>query len=120
MTGRAPVERCLRREVQPSVDLLPASLDKLEDAPKGKDIKWEQFKGSHALMKPFVEWSRKEDPDFTREGLWPFVRRYGEVPTNPSALPNDYTRGLLIVLAAVWLVAVALLVHAGRSIRRRG
>jgi chromosome partitioning protein len=27
LTGRAPVEQCLRRDVQPNVDLLPASLD---------------------------------------------------------------------------------------------
>lgn len=34
---------------------------------------------------------------------FPFVLHRGYHPTNPSALPLDYTRGLLVTLAAVWL-----------------
>jgi hypothetical protein len=35
---------------------------------------------------------------------WPFVRRYGNRPDTPSALPRDYAHGLLLVLALVWAV----------------
>lgn len=38
----------------------------------------------------------------------PLVRGYGRRSDNPSILPLDYTRGLLITLAAVW-AAVTLL-----------
>jgi hypothetical protein len=34
---------------------------------------------------------------------------YGRTPDLPSALPRDYTRGLLILLAAVWIGAAAVL-----------
>lgn len=30
------------------------------------------------------------------------------MPTNPTILPRDYTRGLLIVLAVVWVVTAAM------------
>jgi len=33
---------------------------------------------------------------------WPLVRGYGLRSDNPSALPNDYVAGLVIVLVAVW------------------
>lgn len=39
---------------------------------------------------------------------YPFVRRFGAMPTNPTILPRDYTRGLLIVLAVVWVVTAAM------------
>jgi hypothetical protein len=55
--------------------------------------------------------------------LWvvalPLVLGYGRRPDNPSALPRDYPRGLVTVLAVVWLVtAIALLATDLR--RRRG
>jgi hypothetical protein len=34
---------------------------------------------------------------------FPFVLHRGYHPSNPSALPLDYARGLLVTLAAVWL-----------------
>lgn len=39
---------------------------------------------------------------------FPFVRGYGVKPDNPTVLPQDYGRGLLVVLAAVWAVTAAL------------
>ncbi|MGH2788267.1 MAG: hypothetical protein ACRDJV_10200 [Actinomycetota bacterium] len=33
---------------------------------------------------------------------FPFLRGYGRNPANPSVLPNNYARNLLIVLAIVW------------------
>lgn len=39
---------------------------------------------------------------------YPFVRGYGRTPTNPSALPLNYGRGLAIVLAAIWVVVACL------------
>jgi hypothetical protein len=36
---------------------------------------------------------------------YPFVRGYGRRPGNPSALPNNYLIGLLVVVALVWVVA---------------
>ncbi|MDQ6874124.1 MAG: hypothetical protein M3042_03540 [Actinomycetota bacterium] len=50
---------------------------------------------------------------------FPFVRRYGARSDNPSILPLDYTRGLIVTLAAVWLGVVALAVTR-ESIRRAG
>jgi Kef-type K+ transport system membrane component KefB len=40
----------------------------------------------------------------------PAVLGYGRSNQLPSALPRDYGRGLLITYAAIWLVAVVLLV----------
>jgi hypothetical protein len=57
-------------------DLLPAPLDALADAPAGKPVLWERFSGGHPLMAPFVAWTRQVDPDFARDDLLPFVRRY--------------------------------------------
>jgi hypothetical protein len=37
---------------------------------------------------------------------WPFVRGYGRLANNPSILPRNYGRGLAIVLALTWLVAL--------------
>jgi len=51
---------------------------------------------------------------------FPFVRGYGRVPNNPSALPRNYGAGLLEVLATVWVVAGAALVgRIAVSWRRR-
>lgn len=36
---------------------------------------------------------------------WPAVRRYGQLPDNPSLLPNAAGIGLLIIVAGVWAVA---------------
>lgn len=47
---------------------------------------------------------------------WPFVRGYGDDPTNPSLLPRDYGTGLAVAIGVVWL-AVGLWV-AWRTIRR--
>jgi hypothetical protein len=46
---------------------------------------------------------------------WPFLRGYGLRPDNPSALPNNYGAGLLVVLAAIWLVCGALVLWRRRS-----
>ncbi len=47
---------------------------------------------------------------------WPFVRGYGRAATNPTALPLNYGRGVVVLLAVVWLTAGAVLVW----LRRRG
>ena len=39
----------------------------------------------------------------------PGVLGHGRSPDLPSALPRDYTRGMLILLAAVWISAAAIL-----------
>jgi hypothetical protein len=57
-------------------DLLPAPLVKLASTPPGKPVLWQQFSGAHALMAPFVAWTKQVDPDFARDDLRPFVRRY--------------------------------------------
>ncbi len=46
---------------------------------------------------------------------YPFVRRYGASTSNPTILPQDHTRGLLIVSAGVWSVTLALVVWKWRS-----
>lgn len=46
----------------------------------------------------------------------PFVLGFGKLADNPSALPANYTTGLLIVLAAVWATAA---VVAGLRHRRK-
>jgi len=46
---------------------------------------------------------------------FPFVRGYGRDPNMRSALPQNYGRGLLIVLAVIWLTAATL---AALSVRR--
>lgn len=38
---------------------------------------------------------------------FPVVRGYGRLPGNPSLLPRDYTRGLLLTLGVVWLGTAA-------------
>ena len=39
----------------------------------------------------------------------PGVLGYGRTPDLPSALTRDYTRGMLILLAAIWIAAAAIL-----------
>jgi hypothetical protein len=34
---------------------------------------------------------------------WPFVRGYGDDPTNPTVLPRDYGAGLAAAIGVVWL-----------------
>jgi hypothetical protein len=36
---------------------------------------------------------------------YPAVRGYGRAVHNPSALPHNYAAGLLLILAAIWVVA---------------
>lgn len=48
---------------------------------------------------------------------FPFVQRYGARSDNPSILPLDYTRGLLVTLAAVWIGVLAVAVTR-ESLRR--
>lgn len=45
---------------------------------------------------------------------FPFVRGYGRSPANPSILPNNYARSLLIVLAVVWVLSVIAILRAWR------
>jgi hypothetical protein len=59
-----------------SAELLPAPLERLVDAPADKPVVWDRFSGTHPLMAPFAAWVRGVDPDFAREDLRPFVRRY--------------------------------------------
>jgi hypothetical protein len=51
----------------------------------------------------------------------PAVLGYGRTPDLPSALPRDYTRGLLILLAAIWIAAAATLTlnAVSRALRTR-
>jgi len=48
----------------------------------------------------------------------PFVIGAGRRPDDPSALPLHYGRGLLLVLAAVWVVAAVAAAHGRRRARR--
>ncbi len=43
---------------------------------------------------------------------FPFVRGYGQNRGNRSVLPQDYTRGTLIVLAFIWAVATVWAIRA--------
>lgn len=49
--------------------------------------------------------------------LLPLMSGRGRTPANPSQQPLPYTRNLLLVLLAVWLVTAALALHRAR--RRR-
>ncbi|OMQ15232.1 hypothetical protein A7K94_0210970 [Modestobacter sp. VKM Ac-2676] len=48
----------------------------------------------------------------------PFLLTPGADPANPSFLPRDYDRNLLLIVAAVWLVAAVWAVVAVRRARR--
>lgn len=80
-----------------SVDLAPAEILQLTDSPKG--LQWERFSGSHPLMAPFVNWTRSVDPDFDREDLRPFVRRYrklGELQKGAIAIARYSDRSIAL------------------------
>ncbi|SDT14833.1 hypothetical protein [Jiangella sp. DSM 45060] len=48
--------------------------------------------------------------------FWPVVRGWGRSPSVPSALPLDYGRNLVIVLALIWTaVATAVVVRVVRG-----
>ena len=40
---------------------------------------------------------------------YPLVRAYGLAANNPTSLPHNYARNLLVVLGVVWAVAAAAL-----------
>ncbi len=48
---------------------------------------------------------------------YPFVRGFGRNPNLPSALSINYARGLLIVLAGIWVVVAGLCAWALRQAR---
>jgi hypothetical protein len=48
----------------------------------------------------------------------PFVLGFGADPRNPSFLPREYGRNLVLLVVAVWLVAAAWAVVALRRPRR--
>jgi hypothetical protein len=48
---------------------------------------------------------------------YPLVRAYGLAAHNPTSLPHNYTRNLLVVLAVVWAVAAGLAVRRLRPAR---
>lgn len=75
-------------------EVLSASLEKLLAAPDGKPVHWERFSGAHPLMAPFVAWTRGVDPDFARDDLRPFVRRYWQVkPAKGAVVISAYADG---------------------------
>lgn len=45
---------------------------------------------------------------------WPLVRAYGLAAHNPTSLPHNYGRNLLIVLGVVWAVAGATILKPKR------
>ncbi|MQA32217.1 hypothetical protein [Modestobacter roseus] len=50
----------------------------------------------------------------------PFVLGFGGDPGDPSFLPRDYDRNLLLIVLAVWLVAAVWALVAVRRARRQG
>ena len=46
---------------------------------------------------------------------YPLVRAYGLATNNPTSLPHDYARNLLVVLTAVWVAAAGAI-----AVRRAG
>jgi len=46
---------------------------------------------------------------------YPMVRAYGLATNNPTSLPHNYARNLLIVLALVWLAAAAVAIRRLRA-----
>lgn len=50
----------------------------------------------------------------------PFVRGYGRLSTNPSILPRNYATGLVVVLTAVWAIAVVAAVRRLLRVQRPG
>jgi hypothetical protein len=58
---------------------MPASLERLGNAPAERPVAWRRFVGGHPLLEPFAAWSREANPDFAQDNLRPFVRRFWEV-----------------------------------------
>ena len=50
---------------------------------------------------------------------WPFVRGYGVTPGEPSFLSRDYTASVLWIWAAIWTVALVVIVRRSVNARRR-
>lgn len=51
---------------------------------------------------------------------WPFVARWGRLRSNPSILPRDYGRGLLVIVAAIAVTSAAVgIVATSRRARAR-
>lgn len=48
----------------------------------------------------------------------PLVRRWGERPANPSALPQDYGRNLVVLVVLVWVCGCATVILRVRRGRR--
>jgi hypothetical protein len=63
-----------------ALGLLPAPLEGLVDAPKGRTL-WAPFRGEHPVTARFLQWMREGDFDFARSDVWPFVRRYWRLGT---------------------------------------
>jgi hypothetical protein len=51
---------------------------------------------------------------------YPALNGGGRLPDNPSILPLDYSRNLVIVLSVVWAVTAVLILRAALSRRRQG
>jgi hypothetical protein len=51
---------------------------------------------------------------------WPLVRGYGRTESNPSALPLDYTRNLVISLLVIWLIVGIWIMASSLHDHRRG
>ena len=47
---------------------------------------------------------------------YPLLRGYGRHPLNSSTLPLDYTTNVIIVIAAIWIIAIVVIVV--RTLRR--
>jgi hypothetical protein len=96
--------------------LLPAPLVRIA-APK-EPVLWQRFSvnNGHPLMAPFVAWGKGGDPDFNRDELRPFVRRYWQVgplekgsqaiaryedaKRNPALLERAVERGRVVLFTS--------------------
>jgi hypothetical protein len=50
---------------------------------------------------------------------WPLVRRWGARESNPSLLPLDYGRNLVVGLVAIWVVTASIVTARAVAGRRR-
>ncbi len=79
-------EEMSQKEFNENLDaFLPARLDKLASTLPQKPVFWDRFSGEHPLMAPFLAMIRQADPDFARDNLRPFVRRYWQLDTKKMA-----------------------------------